>query len=114
VNRYEIRWARLDPVQGSEIGKIRPVVIVSLDSLNERLDTVTVCPLTSRLHPHWRCRLAIECEGKATEIAVDHIRGVSKSRIGPLLEKLSEKDAKSLRRLITELYGEPRVRKAES
>lgn len=34
MKRYEIYWARLDPVEGSELGKTRPCVIVSLDSLN--------------------------------------------------------------------------------
>jgi Growth inhibitor len=43
VKRYEIRWANLDPTVGAEINKTRPVVIVSLDELNDVLNTVTVC-----------------------------------------------------------------------
>ena len=49
---YEIRWTALDPTRGAEMAKTRPAVIVSLESLNQRLQTVTVCPLTSELHPH--------------------------------------------------------------
>jgi PemK-like, MazF-like toxin of type II toxin-antitoxin system len=45
VKRYEIYFARLDPVEGSEIGKTRPVVIVSDDLRNQLLQTVVVCPL---------------------------------------------------------------------
>ena len=71
MKRYEIRWARLNPVEGSEIGKTRPVVIVSMDVLNAKLRTVTVCPVTKQLHPQWRTRLAIRCSGRAAEIAVD-------------------------------------------
>ena len=54
MKRYDILWAELDPVRGSEIAKTRPVVVVSLDVLNQALATVTVCPLTSQLHPEWR------------------------------------------------------------
>lgn len=81
MKRYEIRWASLDPTRGSEMGKTRPSVIVSLDELNDRLDTVTVCPLTTRLHPAWRTRLAVRAGPKAAEIAVDHIRTIAKSRL---------------------------------
>ena len=59
MKRYEIYWAALDPVEGAEMAKTRPVVIVSLDALNERLQTVTVCPLTNQLHATWRSRLQV-------------------------------------------------------
>lgn len=79
MKRYEIRWAALDPVRRSEMARTRPVVIVSMDVLNAQLRTVTVCPLTTQLHPAWRGR-----------------------RLG----LLTEGEAKALRRLITEMYGE--------
>jgi len=106
VKRYEVRWADLDPSRGAEMAKTRPVVIVSLDELNARLQTVTVCPITSRLHPAWRCRLPVRCEGRPAEIAVDQIRAVSKTRLGPRIGSLSDDEASSLRRLITEMFGE--------
>ena len=39
---------------GSEIRKVRPVVVVSGDAMNRFLDTVVICPLTTTLHPRWR------------------------------------------------------------
>ena len=51
MKRYEIRWTVLDPTLGAEISKTRPAVIVSLDVLNQRLQTVTVCPLTTEPGP---------------------------------------------------------------
>ena len=86
--------------------KTRPVVIVSLDALNERLKTITICPLTTRLHPTWRTRLAVRVGRRNTEVAVDQIRTISKSHIGRKLATLSASDAAALRRLITEMYGE--------
>jgi mRNA interferase MazF len=106
VKRYEIRWAALDPVQGAEMAKKRPAVIVSLDALNQRLQTVTICPLTSHLHPTWRTRLGYRVGGQSAEIAVDQIRTLSKARLGRKLGALSNEEAGALRRLITEMYGE--------
>ncbi len=87
------------------MAKTRPAVIVSLDVLNERLQTVTVCPLTSELHPPWRSRLQVRCAGRAAEIAVDQIRSGSKVRLGDKIGSLRKDEAAALRRLITEMYG---------
>lgn len=104
--RYEVRWAALDPGQGAEMAKTRPVVVVSRDELNARLKTVTVCPVTSRLHPAWQSRLSVRVAGRPGEIAVDQIRTVAKARLGGKIGALTAEEAASLRRLITEMYGE--------
>lgn len=88
------------------MAKTRPVVIVSLDTLNDRLATVVVCPLTSQLHPAWRTRLAVRVASRNAEIAVDQIRTISKSRLGAKVGRISDAKAGELRRLITEMYGE--------
>ena len=106
MKRYEIRWTTLDPTEGAEMAKTRPAVIVSLDALNRRLQTVTVCPLTSQLHPTWRSRLQVRCGGRPAEIAVDQIRTVSKIRLGDRIGSLRPDEAAALRRVITEMYGE--------
>ena len=79
-----------------------PVVIVSLDVLNERLQTVTVCLMTSALHPDWRSRLQVRCGRQNADIAVDRIRTISKSRLGDKIGRLTDDQAAALRRLITE------------
>jgi mRNA interferase MazF len=105
VKRYDVRWADLNPARGAEMAKTRPVVIVSLDELNERLETVTVCPLTSRLHPAWRSRLPVLSGRRQAEVAVDQIRTISRSRLGRKIGALTDQEAAALRRLITEMYG---------
>lgn len=104
--RYDIHFADLNPTQGSELSKIRPVVIVSQSEMNQYLETVVVCPLTSTLHPTWRSRLQIICAGKQAEIAADQIRTISKKRLKQRIDALSEEEAAQLRRLLTEMYGE--------
>jgi mRNA interferase MazF len=81
-------------------------VIVSLDALNARLDTITVCPLTTSLHPEWRTRLAVKAGQRDGEIAVDQIRTISKARIGKKIGELTSEQSAALRRLITQMYGE--------
>lgn len=104
--RYEIYLAELNPTIGSEINKIRPVVIISEDEMNNYLETVVICPLTSKIHPKWRTRLQIECGGQEAEIAVDQIRAISKKRLRKKVDRLSVAQASQLRRIITEMYGE--------
>lgn len=81
-------------------------MVVSKNELNVRLRTIVVCPLTSRLHPAWRSRLPVECQGRPAEIAVDQIRTVSRARSGRKLGSLSDVDAAALGRLLAEMYGD--------
>jgi mRNA interferase MazF len=104
--RYEIYFADLNPTLGSEISKIRPVVVISQNDMNSFLETVVICPLTSKIHPKWRSRLQINCSGSIAEIAVDQIRTISKIRLKNKIDILSNDQASQLRRLITEMYGE--------
>jgi len=104
--RYEIFYADLNPTIGSEIKKIRPVVIISQNVMNQHLETVVICPLTSKLHPMWKSRIQIECAGTLSEIAVDQIRTISKQRLKKKIDSLSSDVSAQLRFIITEMYGE--------
>jgi mRNA interferase MazF len=106
IKRYDIYFADLNPAMGSEIQKVRPVVVVSQDEMNKYLDTVVICPLTSKLHPRWRTRIQIKCANKNAEIAVDQIRTISKQRLKNRIDQLSDIKAAQLRKLITDMYGE--------
>ena len=104
--RYAVYIADLNPTKGGEIRKVRPVVVVSQNEMNQVLDTIVVCPLTSRLHPQWRGRLRVQCAGQDAEIAVDQIRAISKRRLRRPIDRLSTQEGAQLRRIITEMYGE--------
>ncbi len=104
--RYDILMATLDPTRGSEMAKTRPVVVVSPAAMNAALETVVICPLTTKLHPRWRSRVQVRCAGKAAEIAVDQIRTISQSRLGKRLDTVKPAAAEELRRLISEMYGD--------
>jgi mRNA interferase MazF len=103
--RYDIYLADLNPTIGSEISKVRPVVVISQNAMNRNLETIVICPLTSKLHPTWRSRLQIDCAGKAAEIALDQIRTISQQRLKQKIDQLSDESAAQLRQLIVEMYG---------
>ena len=46
--RWGIFLANLDPIIGSEQGKIRPVLVISDEQINQILPVVNVIPITSR------------------------------------------------------------------
>ncbi|OGB39685.1 MAG: hypothetical protein A2461_01695 [Burkholderiales bacterium RIFOXYC2_FULL_59_8] len=96
----------MDPTRDSEIAKTRPVLVVSPDAMNQRVESVVVCPLTSQLHPLWASRVACDCDGLPSEVAVDQICTISKSRLGKTLGKLDAATAAEVRAVIRLLYAE--------
>ncbi len=105
ADRYGVYWVDLDPVQGSETAKARPAAVVSDEGMNANLSTVVVCPITSRIHPHWPSRIQTTVSGRPAEIAVDQIRAVAKTRLGERIDVLGGSVATSVRHVITEMYG---------
>jgi len=106
IKRYEVYYANLSPSIGSEIQKLRPVVVVSKTEMNKYLDTVVICPATTKLHTQWRSRIQCVIDTKDAEIAVDQIRTISKKRIKNKIDTISSEINAQLRALITEMYGE--------
>lgn len=78
--RGEIYWANLDPTQGQEMAKLRPVLIVSPDDMNEHLNTVIAAPITSTLRA-WPMRYTMHLRGKTRSVALDQIRCISTRRL---------------------------------
>jgi mRNA interferase MazF len=94
VKRGEVYYARLDPVEGSEQARTRPVVVVSRDAINTRSPVIVVVPCTTyreqMLYPSQI--LLYPPEGGLTRRSVamaEQIRAVDKSRLGGLQGILS-------------------------
>lgn len=83
----------LEPVTGSEIGKIRPALIVSNDTNNEFSSTVTVVPISSSLsnkvYP-FEVQVAANIAGlnRNSRIKADQVRTISKHRLQHFRGKL--------------------------
>lgn len=101
--RFEVWLVNLDPTQGSEINKTRPCVIISPDELNRFLRTVTIAALTSsqRAYPS---RVDCEFQGKAGQVALDHIRSVDRTRLVRKLGVLEAVTAQAVCARLVELF----------
>jgi mRNA-degrading endonuclease toxin of MazEF toxin-antitoxin module len=73
-------WIACRPI--SELGRVRPGIVVSNSIQNERLDSVVIVPLSSRAPEIWLLRFRVEPPGmKASYAVIPGIRQVSKSRL---------------------------------
>ena len=95
-SRWSVYTARLDPIEGSEQGGQRPVLIVSNDDFNRVMPVVTVIPITS-LKPGRRVYSSevLLKKGEAN-LGVDslilayQIRTISKKRIRNLIGAMND------------------------
>lgn len=86
MQRGDVYYANLDPSQGSEIQKTRPVVIVSNNAANRTSPLVTVLPVTSnvtRIFP-FEVRLPAKDTGlgKDSKALAQQVRTLDKGRLG--------------------------------
>ena len=86
---FDIYWADLNPVIGREQAGHRPVLVVSND-IENRMDIVTVIPITSRkanrrIYPN---EVSIELNGKEAILLCHQIRTISKKRLNKKMGRL--------------------------
>jgi len=82
------------------VGKIRPALIISGDEENGILDTIIVMPLSTQLLDDmepFRLRIA-KREGlrEDSDLLINHIRAISKKRVGTKIAAISEKEYQSV------------------
>ena len=95
MKRFEVWLTRLDPAEGSEMRKTRPLVILSPDEMNLRLLTILAAPLTAGgFCAPFRvpCRFA----GVSGQVALDHLRSLSKQRCVRCLGSLNAEAGKEV------------------
>jgi len=112
ILKGEIYLADLNPTVGSEISKIRPVLIVSNDINNQYAATVTVIPITSTTEKIYPFEVFLP-KGEASltndsKAKVNQIRTIDKLRLRKLFgninqEKLRETEPAILIHLEIEL-----------
>ena len=93
--RGDIFWAHLPLIEseGSEQNKDRPVLVISVNSLNSRLPIVVIVPLSSEIHKISQHRIRIPESQKIQEpgtkgcpnvglALTEQIRCISRNRLG--------------------------------
>jgi mRNA interferase MazF len=86
MNQFEIWLADLNPQIGTEAGKVRPVVVIQTNFLNEiNHPSTIVCPITTKLNNEstiLRIRINKGNFGllENSDIMIDQIRAIDNSR----------------------------------
>jgi len=94
IKRGDIYWVTLDPIQGSEIGKTRPAVVISNDINNELADTITILPVTSsvgKVYPfEVFLKRGIGNISGDSKVKTNQIRTVDKKRLKERIGKIPD------------------------
>jgi len=90
MKRGEVWWADLEPAQGSESKKMRPVVLVSRASASNAAarrgrGVVTVVPLTSNTETVYSMQVLIDAQGaglsKDSKAQAEQVRSIDVRRL---------------------------------
>lgn len=100
MRQYEIWLANMNPSKGTVVGKVRPVVIIQTDLLNDIHPSLIVCPLTTNINKEIKLlrvnvgKKHLEAE---SDILVDQLTAIDKKRLIKKLGKLNEAQVEKLR-----------------
>ena len=95
IKQFEIWTADLEPRFGTESGKVRPVVVIQTDLLNNLHPSTIICPLTTNINPESEILRVHLSKGTAnlkedSDILIDQIRAIDNKRFTKRLGKLPE------------------------
>ncbi len=103
IKQFEIWLANLNPSKGTEPGKIRPVVVLQSDLLNEVNHSTIIASITTNVKPDFKLK-QIQLDpnqlDKPSAILVDQIRAIDNQRFISKIGKLTKKQAALLNRNI--------------
>ncbi|MBW8050824.1 MAG: type II toxin-antitoxin system PemK/MazF family toxin [Cytophagales bacterium] len=104
MKRGDIYWADLNPTLGSEISKIRPVLVVSNNISNRYSDTVTILPITSRTKKIYPYEVLLQInegnlKGKS-KVKANQIRTIDKMRIKQKIGNLTQTKMQEINKAI--------------
>ena len=102
-DRFSIYWTVLDPVEGAEMKKTRPCVVVSPEEMNQNLETVIVVPMTLSIR-NWPSRLSVRLGKQRASIACDQMRSVSRERLGKRIGALPPRDQRQLLGILQQMF----------
>ncbi len=109
--KFNVYTADLNPRFGTEPGKVRPVVVVQTNLLNEYHPSTIICPITTKIHPEAAILRIHLKKGEAglekdSDIIVDQMRSIDNKRFRGHLGEISDKNKQlllgSLRILVLE------------
>lgn len=100
IKQYDIWLANLNHTKRTEPGKIRPVVIIQTDLLNEVHLSTLICPITTNVKSEveiLRVHLNTGQLDNKSDILIDQVRAIDNKRLIKQIGQLNEKQKISLR-----------------
>jgi mRNA interferase MazF len=109
VERGSIYWVALDPIQGAEIAKTRPCIVMSASEINLHRKTVVVVPLTTTsLAAVPPLLVAMPSAGVSSKARVEQIRAVDKTRLQRKIGRLGAPDLQTLELALRQVLRLPK------
>lgn len=111
VLRGEVYLVRFDPVEGSEVGKTRPAVIIQNDIANRTSPVTIVAAISSQFNPtHLYPTEVLIKAGEAgltidSVVLLNQIRTIDKARLLSLIGKVEPKTMLEVERAIKVSFG---------
>ena len=105
IKRFSVWSVNLNPAQGSEQAGTRAVLVISPDPMNDKLRTVIVAPMTTRLRG-WPTRVRINHDGKIGEAALDQLRTIDKARLSHFMGDLQPNYHDQVFATLAEMFGQ--------
>lgn len=96
MKQRDIFLADLEPTKGQEQQGVRPVVILSGNTMNEHFDLCMICPLSSKVKNFSTCLVLQKSvrNGLAqdSEVLTFQLRSISKKRLHKKIGEISEEE----------------------
>jgi mRNA interferase MazF len=111
MKRGEIWVGNLNPSRGREIGKVRPVLVIQSDELDEDITPmVVILPLSTQIYPAFkRWRVTIFARNrllKPCQVVTDQPRALARTRFGEgPLATLSTEEMAAVERSLLGVMG---------
>ena len=101
MKQCEIWYANLNHGKGSEQLGFRPIVIISGNVMNQYLNVVIACPLTTKIK-NYKGNIVLEPNAnnglsEKFEIMIFHIRSLSKDRLMKKIGSITEKQLNDIK-----------------
>ena len=101
IEKFHIYLVDLDPQIGTEPGKIRPVVVIQTDLLNNTHPSTMICPLTTKIVREadiLRVHIPQKELGlnQGSDILVDQIRAIDNKRFKKHIRKITSEHQNKL------------------
>ena len=107
MKQCEIWYANLNSGKGSEQQGFRPVVIISGNLMNQYLQVIIACPLTTKIK-NYKGNIVLEPNetnglSEKSEIMIFHVRSISKDRLVKKIGSITENQLGELKQGLNDI-----------